>query len=1427
MIIAIAVAALILFAAVVILLQRSAEASTFPAANDEADPAGPETLPAPSPDAPLSAADSRANSSLRRVFRAALQLTQRAANGDRYSLPLALLIGGEGSRDPKLLSSSGLDLPFGSAADAGMSLDEGRGFWFFDGGVVLDVAGAHLLRTDGVTSDERGWREILTRLQAHRPERPVDNVIVTVSAAELVAATLGDLAMADLSARYGRIYRKLADAQRQLGFQLPTYVIITGCEHLTGFASLCTTLPKSVRHEMLGWSNPTSLESVYQSRFATDAIESVRTRLDELQLEAFARGTPHSDTLLQLPSSVDSLTAPLRSVLDQLFRSSAYHGTLLLRGVYFCGREDDAVDTHPFAAPAIEHTAFLADVISEKVFAESGLAAPTVRTLLTRNRTLRYLQLSTVLAAIFVAVSLALGKHTLDVKNDELRFLAPSLVVMHRIEGAVGTRTALLDSELQLAAEHLLGGMARAGVGTYRTFWLPASYFSPLETHLEEALAHAFRDIILKAVGAKLHEKARNIIAEVSLTGPSSLVPAPSLAPAPTPSPATPPADTVAPGAGAKYLQMSLPPSSFGATPQMTQQQLMPRFPQVAPQQQEQQFQALPLPVFGTSSEISAEMSSPDVPVQTLESMSEFQRLARFVSDLAELEDNAERVQRLSRSGQGDLRELGKVVEYAFNYHMPERVYDRSELYEDALRRAQFDFVFDRSQYRVDATSRANALADNLYEHLFRSNAFAIKLQILALELDGVATSWPGPGETAQFQNVVTRMNALETALSGPQLEWAFRSSFDLGPTFDGVLAQIGRSEFLGPSVQNDIRYRGMTGFALLRRALRSTSSTLTGPLLLLHDGGADAQQLSPNALLLKSAFESLLGQPFVASARERASIRYDGSMHLVWNAALLDQANNVAQAYGRFREKELVRFPERIRATVDQVAVARARADMLSLAGSAESYEHVSTSTTAAMREDAIRNDVAAFTTGAPAVNAVMESFGRIGATDGQRAVATAQAIEGARLLRELGQLLVEDGPYRPREGDFSWWKGQASPSPAAWGASDPAEVAGYVDATRGRVASLAHNYAEPLLTWLMHSGMRDRAEVRQPAMAWQGILDDLRDYEAKRPGNSVAVLEDYITVRMPKVTPGDCALAAFPAAIRSSRGFFASSLQQLAHDLSAQCYALAGDSAGARYKELARYFNQRLAGRFPFSDHAPLARDSEAEAEDLRGFFRIFDQTQAVIRSARTEGDPSMTSARTFVEQMSSVREFFAPFLDAQKPALAPSYDLEPAFRVMRERELDGDQIIDWSVTSGETTVTSRDNGKKLRWSAGQPLRFSLRWANDAPRVPVAPAIAGAAVHGRTITFEYTNAWSLLTALEALRAPAEELTAYSDLDPLTLSFAVYTKPVAGGRTSEVPTQVYMRLSLLAPGTTTALKIPHFPARAPKLDAPAKGETP
>jgi type VI secretion system protein ImpL len=1319
--------ALVIIILLVVVLRRSAKSSTFVDADE------PQEQPEPEAE---SAAEEEIVVGLPEAFRRARATFRRVGSKDRYDVPLFVMAGGEGARDAGLFSNAGLDLPWGDAAEAGMHVGAGRGFWFFNRGVVLDLAG----------SDDDEWSSALRHLRELRPKRAADGVIVAFPCADLLEGSTNEIKRAELAATAGRLFRRLWEAQQQIGFRLPVFVLVTGCEKLTGFTSLCGSVPAEARREILGWSSPYSVDAAYRGAWVDEAFTALGRRVDDVQMEIFAAGTSDAEWLLRFPQALGSLVQPVRVCLDNLLKSTAYQGSLIFRGVYFCGRDGIGLSTD---AKPVGRVAFLPDLIEKKIFAENGLAAPTSRTVTARNRAVRIAQIAA--AVVFLACAGAMAWAQITFAHDNA-VLEPFLQTAAQRMRQQTDRDERGQAELSRSAVDLLDSMSAIDFRNYGSIFVPSSWFSPFNERLERALGVSFNNVIFHAVDRGLQRKADQILA------------------------------------------------SSGYRLESPQGATTPELPQGMTE--------------------TAALAS--LPIVSSDQLPEFLDLKRYVESMKALDEHVITFNRLAKAGSGDLQDLGEVVKYSLDQGLPARFYTKGELYQRALSAADYR-EFNREPYTVRARQVLDQLTANYYAALYRRNPFSARLQQLAAALDANAWRQPTGDDATRLAEIGRRLHALDTSLSGPEMEWAFRSGtdFNLGIPFNALIPQIERSKFLGPPSAQRVQEAGLSGWRAFRSTLAAAGSPLTGSFLVVRDG-APQMRLSEDALLLEHALDSFGGQQFVVAKPQGRELVANPSrgVRVVWNGAQLDEAMGVSAAYDRFREKSLTLFPQDLRVSIDQVARDRARSEMDDFLASACGYVPVPPASGPTMIEEQVRGDLAAFGNYADTLHRVLDSYARLGSDDSRRGVASIMTTEALRLLREVDDLLDAEQPYRPRFGNFAWWDGSAPPSPAAWGAKDAADVAAYTEATRSRVALLARNYAQPLLTWFTKAGTIDRPDVRPLAQRWQGILDDLRDYDAKKPGNAVAAIEDYIGPRMAKVSAADCNAAALPSDLRGNSRWFAHTLQQLSRDLQRRCVDMSALSAMAHYNELSNYFNQRLANRYPFSEWPLRSGTLEADPVDVRAFFRKFDAARPILASTVIESDPAFAQIKQFLSDMSTVRAFFAPFLDATKPELVPAFDVEAVFRTARAQEVDADQIISWSFGVGNDEVTSRDKKPVLRWSVGKPVTLTLRWANDAPRVPVSTASARAvSVQDRKVVYRYNNQWALLSALADNVAPAEMLPRYDEEEPVTLGFRIFTRPLTGGEPGNVPTQVFMRVGLLAPGTSNPINLPHFPRVAPKVE--------
>ncbi|WP_440996021.1 type VI secretion system membrane subunit TssM [Arhodomonas sp. SL1] len=330
---------------------------------------------------------------LRRRFEEAVRfLRDSGRGGNLYELPWYVIIGPPGAGKTTALVNSGLNFPlnqkFGEGALQGVGGTRNCDWWFTDEAVLLDTAGRYLSQDSDPGSDNAEWRRFLELLARYRKRRPINGIIVALSADDLLTMTPDSRERHVMAVR-----QRLDEVQRTLGIQFPVYLMITKCDLVAGFTEFFDDLDLEGRAQVWGitFPEPGNVPSSPGVVFAEE-YDRLIARLNERVLARMdqERDVGRRTSLFGFPRQMAGLKQPLRSFLDEAFASSAYDRPVMLRGVYFTSgtQEGTPIDrmmgtlARTFGVDAQAATAtsgqgrsyFLKRLLREVIFRESGLA---------------------------------------------------------------------------------------------------------------------------------------------------------------------------------------------------------------------------------------------------------------------------------------------------------------------------------------------------------------------------------------------------------------------------------------------------------------------------------------------------------------------------------------------------------------------------------------------------------------------------------------------------------------------------------------------------------------------------------------------------------------------------------------------------------------------------------------------------------------------------------------------------------------------------------------------------------------------------------------------------------------------------------------------------------------------------------------------
>ncbi|GLS04979.1 hypothetical protein GCM10007860_21280 [Chitiniphilus shinanonensis] len=374
----------------------------------------------------------------------------------------------------------------------------------------------------------------------------------------------------------------------------------------------------------------------------------------------------------------------------------------------------------------------------------------------------------------------------------------------------------------------------------------------------------------------------------------------------------------------------------------------------------------------------------------------------------------------------------------------------------------------------------------------------------------------------------------------------------------------------------------------------------------------------------------------------------------------------------------------------------------------------------------------------------------------------------------------------------------------------------------SRGEVLS---GYASPYVVFLKNAAVIDDAQLdnAQTVTYWTNTIDELNRYvQFKEPAGQVGQLDNLFLKQFAALDYANCrkTLADYKSP-EFGNDLFSERRRLLEQQVKWRCQDQRKAAAFEAWRDFATRFNRDLSGRYPFG---PLtARD--APLGTVKQFFADYEAQRADLEKL-LEDIPveHLEAANRFLAQLDAINAFFKSNLVAGD--ISQPVQLDVAFRAEVADSPGSEQLVNWTLTSGERMAGYPNRATTLPWPYGQMLVLDLQWADRSMWYPLADGRQDdLQVKGRTASFVSLGEWALLRLIRT-HAPRGTLTR-DPTDPtrLLLEFNVPTANPGqpDGRTEQRPMRAYLGLKLSGqdPKTRamTALTLPDaFPRTAPLL---------
>jgi type VI secretion system protein ImpL len=1337
--------------------------------------------------------------SLRNAFRQAVELIEGniATRAERYNVPWVMVLSEGDDPRPLPISQAGVASVL-SAEAASPAATQGISWHFFDRGVVIDIKAAYLGSPDE-DADEKPWDEFLSLCRQYRPQRPFDSVVVTVPAAMLLADHTD--ARLELVRHAKLAHRRLWLAQNRFAMRFAVYVIVTGCETLTGFAAFARALPEPLRASMLGWSSPYDLSVTYQADWVDTAMGSIERAVSDASAELFTLDTGHLDAreFMLLPARIDAIRPQLQLYVDELLRPSAYHEPFFFRGIYLTGDSSelaqrgvahdapaeldyDSYDREPsfgggaaLAAtgagkdahgedgrrsagdadePANDlmlQPAFLRDLFDKKIFLEYGLTRPSRSQHLTRPALHRALRWGGIVLLGGWGIGLVVATTQLNHRNgalvaalDELRRDA-----QERVAAEQGGQKLPADWYRSKALA-LIAMNDRLRAGTIWTVFMPGSWgvVDDLDERVRERFEREFGEIAVTALEREMLAHVGQLTGVASDPGTGQLIVGDDC---------TAPQNTSADAAGANSLAVD------------------------------------------------------DLPAM--------RALQRYVGSVDQLDAALQAMQRLQRPSEDNADALRLAVRYAFGAELQGNVAGSLPyFYRDAQHAGAYaaDGVGGIELPAVQQALRCtfDKGARQLDDAMFTANPLLAVERSVTAHLGNLSDADASVADFAQitgdYRAVVAGIDMQQDLLAAGKGGWMRQPQFTPGPVYDRTFARAAQNDLLGPDLVGRLRDRSGTAF----RAFRSELALRFGG----DDGGIvwvdkDARYaVSPARLALRDSLTRLLNQSFWVAPRDLTLPSVPDGSAVTWDRAQLDQALVLGDVRQRFLTDGLTGLPGALRPEVGQALDMQfARLMVNQVAAAAVVTPAQGEPDSAAF--DAARTRLAK-------IRAMLAEMGAAAQVDDLDTLLSRDAMEHLRLVDDA---LTRSELYSTRSASMPMGSTRTTVL-TAFGIADTAGLGAYLDQQAVRATALGRQAA-------VYLSALDTSDAGSPlAQRWQAIERDLDRYQLKNPNSNLLMLEQFVQTVAADPGTGDC-LGRFPArpSAAGTGDYFSALHVRLYDSLLARCSQGYVGELQQQWSGFSDAFNQSIAGRQPFGGPARAGSGDAGSADfgQLGQTLERYERVSHIFQQARNGAGERVLwdngRLRQFIDNFEQVDALLAPLYPASSGA-PTGYDVSVDFRANRLGEIAANQVIDWTLRIGDQSVSLHDAPRALHWEYGMPVSLVLRFAKDSPLNAANDSQQRAfSTDGRTLTWQFADPWALISFVSQQRVADVSAQASASAQLLRFDFPLGTTSPADLALlpKQTRAQVFLRLTLTAAGKKTPLPWPaSFPTRAPDWNA-------
>ncbi|MDR0581048.1 MAG: hypothetical protein LBG04_02965 [Holosporaceae bacterium] len=1175
----------------------------------------------------------------------------------RYKLPCFLLTGPDGSGKSTLVDSLNFEH---LAADVSAV----NSMWkLFQNGAIFELP-----RMDSSENISKFWSFIGELFIFIRPRRPLDGIILTLPADMLLSDAF------DIEKHSREMFEKIFQFQRDVNFRLPIYLIITKMDMVSGFSEFSHFLNDNAKQQIFGWSCPHSIGSAFSTGWISEIFQTISEGIRKAILN-FSKEKKISGDLEQailFEYNINNIKSSLTRYLHSMFQSHNPEDGLLLRGVYFVGRQKqvDLVSAEIVRPSALspntnlsfnnsynDNLYFVQDLFKEKIFKEYNIAYPIRINAIDMNQTEQRNKIVMAVGSTIAALGWFWGNNHIKEKIHEYYLSMTSIkTIMKKIQYLEKNLKGEEDQALiNKQAIILLKNIPTLNRFSLFSIFVPQSWFSNLRKEMLETIGLVFDSVIIRAMYIDINMNIKNMLRNI--------------------------------------------PDNLGALEKKKD-------------------------------------------LFNIDTFASFQRLREFVKQSCDIERVSGEYNVIRQLE--DRKSVADLTSTLFkeNFNIADEVKNRVP--NKKLIPPKFDIAIFRekieSNLRTIFAAFLNDVLDVTVEKI---------LQSVVQDIDRILEVSRNPAlhySVKDLAKMYGKTLLVVDILKNKNFLWISSDHFAPCPEYSKLMTMLKASSVVGDDCIRELIKTGEVEFHKFKSRLLGYETKLTGKLL-----SSDIRTVSVGFDNFQKEIQSILDQSFIRTSFNGQLITsiLEDKM-LIWDLKQLKELTASIDKYYEFSEN----MPPNMRAQFFDMYKIIARKCFYpiidSMLGSAQIFDDIPLGHSRDLMENAYKRQAANIRNASFALPKIAKILDDIQEEDNSKDLGFSSMIvsQYETLLERVDALFNQEKPYSAEHAVFDNWNGDKTPQYLDIDSAE--ELRQYLTAQFGRIRFLAKDLASPVVDILTMPCFIERVKNRPMLNKWKEIISNVDAYESKKPGNSIAALESFISESLSKISIDSFDEQGEIKTISQTKGdYFLSKRSDVATSLLSRADAIKYEQAANSYEKINKFFNANLAKKFPFGKF-----DQDASLKDIENYVNLYEQNMRTSVDILKRNRDNRKISNHALEFLDSMNDKLIPFLktwishskmsDANSALVSfnvqarPSPDLEALTSSVMDREL----LVD--------NLQIADNANFIFFN-GNKVDMVFKWVASSDEKPYEKGASGnLLIKGTEATFSYAGKWALFRMIE-----------------------------------------------------------------------------